>query len=96
MRVFAILVGLSLSCQALAEMHPGQTLFMEANCQKCHAKAQKFKPHDRQSKDFISLRGWVKGCSSTFGAAWFPEDYQDVTLWLNNSYYKYAVVELDE
>ena len=91
MRYLGILVGLCVSCQTLAEVDEGKALFMEANCQKCHSTGQKFKPHDRKAQDFSQLRGWVKGCSSTFGASWFPEDYQEVSQWINAKHHKFPV-----
>jgi hypothetical protein len=79
------LLANSLSEEALN----GKELYLDANCQKCHAQDTKYDAKKKKSKNMANLSMWVKNCDSFFEIAWFPEEQDDVIKYLNEVYYKY-------
>ncbi|MBN2855466.1 MAG: cytochrome c [Halothiobacillaceae bacterium] len=89
------LAGLVVSHSAAAEAHDpnwGAQLHAE-HCAGCHTA-----PHDaafyesRQGKkiqSLASLRTMVESCANHFNIAWFEEENEAVTKYLNVNYYKF-------
>ena len=57
-------------------------------CQKCHDDSVYTRP-DRFIKDRTALQKQVARCGLNSGAQWFDEDIEAVTLYLNQTYYKF-------
>jgi hypothetical protein len=68
----------------------GKTLYMEANCQKCHHMDEQYDPRSEKVTSLHDLKGWVLGCANNFGIEWFPEENKQVVEYLNETYYHYT------
>ncbi|HUX81355.1 MAG TPA: hypothetical protein VMV35_00810 [Halothiobacillus sp.] len=90
-----LILGLALVQSARAEQHApnwGASLH-QAECAGCH-KA----PHNaafyesrrgKKLKSRASVSTMVQSCANHFNIAWFDEEVDAVTVYLNNTYYKY-------
>ena len=70
------------------DVENGKDLYHEAKCQKCHT-SEDYRSENRKVKDFAKLQWRVKRCDFTMDAGWFEEDIEDVTNYLNESFYKF-------
>lgn len=70
-----------------ADATRGQALYDE-RCTGCHGQSVHDRPK-RVARDFEAVRGWVKRWSDTLKTAWSEPDVEDVTMWLNATYYNY-------
>ena len=83
-----LLTGLLfLASSAAADIKNGQTLH-DGNCMKCHDDGM-YKREDRFIKDIQGLRTQVQRCELNLGLQWFDEQIDDVTNYLNQTYYKF-------
>lgn len=65
----------------------GRALY-ELRCGSCHSESV----HDRAKRvatDFQDVRRWVNRWNATLDLRWEPEEVDDVTLYLNATYYRY-------
>lgn len=58
------------------------------HCTACH-KNEVYTRKNKNVKSFSALAGRVKGCSGQVGANFTREQLQDVTKFLNSSFYKF-------
>ena len=87
---FLLSSAMSVSVNA-ADAHPGKALHDE-NCVNCHMgnHDEKFyTKENRRVKDFKGLGSMVKMCDANLGTALFDEDMDEITNYLNDSYYKF-------
>ena len=59
-----------------------------ANCTSCHTDAV-YKRKDRRVTSMAGLKKQVQRCELSLGLKWFEEDVDDVTAYLNSTYYKF-------
>ena len=70
-----------------ADASRGRVLY-EQRCQTCHERSV----HNRdlrKAKSFDALRDQVQRWSAEVGGIWTAEDTDDVTLYLNEQYYRF-------
>ena len=70
------------------DVQNGKKLYDEAKCQKCHIESD-YTSDERKVYDYARLKWRVQRCDFTMNAGWFEEDIDDVTEYLNDSYYKF-------
>ena len=61
----------------------------ESRCGECHATSVHGRAK-RVAKDFNDVRGWVNRWNDNLGLHWGDEEIDDVSVYLNNTYYRYA------
>ena len=66
----------------------GRDIYLEANCQECHNKDEKFSSNASAVNNGFMLGKWVSSCMISFEHSWFPEEKRNVELYLNEIYYK--------
>ncbi|UOG93700.1 MAG: hypothetical protein L3K52_08225 [Candidatus Thiothrix sulfatifontis] len=67
--------------------HPGQAIH-DANCIGCHDSGV-YTRADRKMTDLTMLAGQVRRCDANLGTKLFDEDLDNVTAFLNETYYKF-------
>jgi mono/diheme cytochrome c family protein len=80
------LVGLSAPLAA-ADAERGKTLY-ETRCSACHASSVHNRSA-RKAKSFDALRAQVLRWSDEVGGSWSGDEIDDVTLYLNQRYYRF-------
>ena len=70
-----------------ADVKNGKKL-QQKNCMSCHDDSM-YTRDDRFIKKESSLRTQVQRCESTLGLTWFDEEVDDVTAYLNKSFYHF-------
>jgi hypothetical protein len=70
-----------------ADIGNGKKL-QQKNCMSCHDDGM-YSREDRFIKKMSSLRTQVQRCESTLGLTWFDEEVNDVTAYLNESFYHF-------
>jgi hypothetical protein len=70
-----------------ADIKNGKKL-QQKNCMSCHDDGM-YTRDERRVKDLSALRTQVQRCESTLGLTWFDEEVDDVTAYLNKSFYKF-------
>ena len=70
-----------------ADIGNGKKL-QQKNCMSCHDDGM-YTREDRFIKEVSSLRTQVQRCESTLGLTWFDEEVNDVTAYLNESFYHF-------
>jgi hypothetical protein len=83
---FITLMLFSLSVQAV-DIENGKTLHNE-NCLRCHNESQ-YTREDRIVKSFDELRTRISLCELSAELTWFDEEINDVTAYLNNTFYHF-------
>jgi len=63
-------------------------LMTDATCTSCHVPNDFTKP-ERKAQDYRGIHWWVNACNQAMNTAWFPEEVDDVTAYLNQQYYKF-------
>lgn len=63
-------------------------LMADATCSSCHVPND-FTKAERKAQDFRGVHWWVNACNQAMSTAWFPEEVDDVTAYLNREYYKF-------
>ena len=84
--ILAGLLALASNSQA-ADISHGKSL-QQKNCMACHDDGM-YTRDERRVKDLSGLRTQVQRCESTLGLTWFDEEVDDVTAYLNKSFYKF-------
>ena len=73
------------------DAHPGKALHDES-CLNCHKGNHDEKFYTRENlrvKDLKGLGTMVKMCDANLGTALFDEDMEEITNYLNDSFYKF-------
>jgi hypothetical protein len=70
-----------------ADAQRGAALY-GTSCGSCHTQSVHGR-EKRAARDFDEIRGWVKRWSSSLRLRWTADEVEDVTLFLNDTYYKY-------
>ena len=78
---------LTISVVTAADVDRGRALY-ESRCYECHSPAAHVRP-SHVAADFEEIRGWVRRWNQNLDLQWTDEDIVDVTVFLNNSYYRY-------
>ena len=71
-----------------ADAGRGAALY-ELRCGNCHSESV----HGRSKRvatDFGEVRGWVSRWNESLGLRWGNEEIDDVSVYLNNTYYRYV------
>ena len=74
-----------------ADAHPGKAIHDES-CLNCHVGNHDEKFYTRKNRRIKDLNGlgvMVKMCDANLGTALFDEDMDEITNYLNESYYKF-------
>lgn len=71
------------------EAKEGETLYLEADCQKCHNQGKSFDAKKYKTKNISELKGWTSSCAGYFDVGWFPEEENKVTKYLNEEFYHF-------
>jgi hypothetical protein len=72
---------------AAADAARGAALY-ESRCGSCHSESVHGRAK-RVAKDFDDVRGWVRRWNDNLSLHWGDEEIDDVSMYLNNTYYKY-------
>lgn len=75
-------------CAAGADAWRGATLY-ELRCGNCHSESV----HSRSKRvatDFDDVRRWVSRWRTDLGLQWGEEEIDDVSVYLNDTYYRFA------
>jgi cytochrome c5 len=70
-----------------ADAERGRALY-ESRCDSCHSESVHGRAK-RVAKDFDDVRRWVGRWNANLGLHWGDEEIDDVSLYLNNTYYRY-------
>jgi len=70
-----------------ADVSRGRALY-ELRCQGCHSESVHARVK-RSARDFDDVRRWVARWNASLSLNWDAEEIDDVTLHLNNTYYRY-------
>ena len=60
----------------------------EENCTRCH-DSTRYTRADRKIQNYEKLRARVSQCELMLELAWFDEEVDDVTAYLNNQFYHF-------
>jgi mono/diheme cytochrome c family protein len=86
----ACVAFLALAADAAAgDAARGRDLY-EQRCGACHTKSVHGR-ENRAARNFDEIRAWVTRWSSTLVLGWSADEIEDVTLYLNNTYYRFAM-----
>ena len=72
-----------------ADIDNGKQLHVE-NCMRCH-QSEIYTSNDRKVSTFVQLRKKVEQCELINELAWFEEEVDDVTAYLNATYYLFGI-----
>ena len=67
--------------------HPGKAIH-DASCISCHDSGV-YSRTDRKMTDFTMLAAQVRRCDANLGTKLFDEDLNNVTAYLNETFYKF-------
>jgi mono/diheme cytochrome c family protein len=70
-----------------ADINNGKQL-QQKNCMSCHDDGM-YSRADRRVNSLSGLRTQVQRCESTLGLKWFDEEIDDVTAYLNKTFYQF-------
>ena len=82
----AALLALSAGATA-ADLEHGKALNQQ-HCMACHDDGVYTRPN-RRVTTLAGLQNQVRRCELSLGLKWFDEDINDVTAYLNETYYKF-------
>ena len=66
----------------------GRALY-ESHCSSCHSESVHGR-EKREARDFEAVRAWVARWNTSLTLRWGEEEIEDVTLYLNGAYYRFA------
>ena len=75
------------SSSAAIDINHGKSLQQE-NCMRCHDDSM-YTREERRVTTLDALQRQVQRCETNLNLAWFPEDVDAVTEYLNTSFYKF-------
>lgn len=88
--VFSLLIlALPVTSVNAADIENGQTLHNE-NCLRCH-QPELYQKDERKVKNLKHLRSQVLFCEVSNDLDWFDEEIDDVTEYLNVTYYLFGI-----
>lgn len=90
LKILSIALPLLLATNISADMQEAKEMFNEANCVKCH-NVNKFKYRENKVNNFEKLHSMVTSCATASAAPWFDDEIKNVSLYLNQEYYKFKV-----
>ncbi|MGB5179757.1 MAG: cytochrome c [Gammaproteobacteria bacterium] len=85
--VISLCLAIASSPLLAADIKNGRQL-QQKNCMSCHDDSM-YTRDNRRINDLSGLRTQVQRCESTLGLTWFDEEVDDVTAYLNKSFYKF-------
>lgn len=88
--LLAVFLGLSLA-QAAGGIEHGKVLY-ETYCGACHESSVHHR-NARKAKSFAGVRAQVQRWSEQVGRGWNAGDIDDVTLYLNQRFYRFPCPE---
>ena len=84
-------IGLGMLCVArglpAADADRGRALY-ESRCTECHSESVHGRAK-RVAADFADVRRWVSRWSDNLGLRWGEGEIDDVSVYLNDTYYRY-------
>jgi hypothetical protein len=93
-RIALFVLALPVVAFAAADPKVGKTLH-DQQCVACHVKlmggdgSSIYTRQERLIKSLSALRQRVSMCAAQTNAKWFPEDEDNVAIYLNQRYYKF-------
>ncbi|MBE0622187.1 MAG: hypothetical protein IH605_16475 [Burkholderiales bacterium] len=85
--IASLALGWVTGAQAFADAERGKMVY-ETRCTACHASSV-HNQGSRKAKTFDALRAQVLRWSAEVGGAWTADEIDDVTLYLNQRYYRF-------
>ncbi|GAA0402387.1 hypothetical protein GCM10009133_08910 [Cocleimonas flava] len=88
----SLLLSSAFSVSAFADEEMSGKALHDENCLNCHRgnHDEKFYTRkDRRIKDFKGLGSMVRMCDANLGTSLFDEDMEEITEYLNDSFYKF-------
>lgn len=61
----------------------------DENCTSCHSSPDFYTNKDRKRTTYAGLEHQVRSCDNTLDLSWFDEEIEDVTAYLNVTYYQF-------
>lgn len=98
MKKWFFIVSLLISSPVYAAEEPGKALHDE-HCLSCHVSLTNGEPErvytreglgESQVENYAQLQQRVTSCARNVGASWFAEETQQVTDYLNQTYYHFS------
>jgi mono/diheme cytochrome c family protein len=86
--IAALALGLAGLCAPAAANAERGGLLYETRCNACHASSV-HQRNARKAKSFDGLRAQVLRWSAEVGGGWSGDEIDDVTLYLNQRYYRF-------
>jgi hypothetical protein len=86
-----LLSTLSLADEYQPDIDNGAFLHAE-HCSECHSVPNHEALYTRENRivqERIRLNGQVSACAQAFSLGWFPDEEQDVSAYLNATYYRF-------
>jgi len=69
----------------------GKKTFEASQCMQCHQTDEMFTRKDRKVTTLVELDAQVRRCDAQLSTNLFDDEIKDVTAYLNQAYYKFAV-----
>ena len=87
--IASLALGLAGLCGSVVAADPGRgSVLYETRCSACHASSV-HQRNARKAKSFDGLRAQVLRWSAEVGGSWSGDEIDDVTLYLNQRYYRF-------
>jgi mono/diheme cytochrome c family protein len=88
--VVAILaiVSVTQTAAGAAEPERGRELYLQ-KCGECHSESVHARVK-RSATDYAQIRAWVQRWSGVLSLGWDRDEIEDVTAYLNATYYRFA------
>ncbi|HEY4998217.1 MAG TPA: hypothetical protein VII36_03695 [Usitatibacter sp.] len=86
--IAALVILLAARSASGADAERGAALY-EARCGDCHSESVHGR-EKRVARDFGEVRKWVSRWNENLGLRWGDEELDDVSVYLNNTYYRYT------
>jgi mono/diheme cytochrome c family protein len=84
----AIVWAVALPVTAAGDVERGRILY-ESNCGSCHSESVHGRAK-RVAREFEDVRNWVRRWSGNLKLGWTDDETEDVAVYLNSRYYKFA------
>lgn len=85
--LFAMFTLSTIAPASAADANRGRALY-ESRCDTCHTTSVHVR-ESRRASDFAGIRLQVERWNGQLGGAWRREDIDDVTVYLNDRFYRY-------
>ena len=85
--VISTLLSIPAAMSTAADNAHGKTLTQQ-HCTACHGN-EVYTRDNRRVSNLAGLQKQVRRCELSLGLKWFDEDINDVTAYLNESFYKF-------